>query len=80
MPIAGRASARMPARHTASSPRRVASVTASVRLAAPSLVKSEPTWNFAVCSLIPGGRAIEEFEEPWADDGIDPSRRVHMVL
>jgi hypothetical protein len=45
-------------------PRRMPRLTASVRVAAPSLPRTEATWNFAVCSLIRSRSAIRRFERP----------------
>ena len=50
----------------ADQPRRVAMVTASVRLAALSFDSTDPTWNLAVCSLMPSSRAIVLFGRPFA--------------
>ena len=58
----------------------MASVTASVRLAAPSLPSSEPTWNLAVCSLMPNSRAIALLGRPAATSCSTSCSRAVSVL
>src|SRR5579875_128515 len=53
-------------RYSAIRPRRKPIRTASVRLLAPSLPSTAPTWNFTVWSLMPRRRAIVLFGSPSA--------------
>ncbi|MCZ7576648.1 MAG: biotin/lipoyl-binding protein [Dehalococcoidia bacterium] len=57
-------------------PARTARATASVRLAALSLPRTVPTWNFTVCSLMPSWSAIALLGRPRATRRMTSSSRL----